>query len=151
MKLYRVCNEKEGEIILNKGDFSELGSNYRNCFKNDFNYEYGKKYLHFLAYFGDIHYLNLSKGHYICEYDIPDDIVPEPAHGYYMDFVSFTKPDEVDEYIIESKKIKFDYLTEMHRILEYIDYEDYVYGDFPSMIEEVYHKDSGLKHEKKLH
>ena len=68
-----------------------------------------------------------------------------------MDFVSFKRPDEVDEYIIESKDIKFEYLTEMHRILEYIDYEDYVYGDLPSMIEEVYHKDRELKHEKKLY
>ena len=151
MKLYRVCKEKEAQIRLNDGDFSQLGSNHRNEYKNDFKYEPDKKYLHFLGYFGDIHYLNLSKGNYICEYDIPDDIVPEPSHGYYMDFISFKSQEEIDEYVIESKNIKFEYLTEMHRILEYIDYEDYIYGDLPSMIEEVYHKGLELKHEKKLY
>ncbi len=151
MKLYRICNDKEGEIILNKKDFSLLGSNYRNGFKNDFKYEPGKKYLHFFGYFGDVHYLNLNKGYYICEYDIPDDIVPEPSHGYYWDYVSFKTQDEVEEYIIESNNIKFEYLIEMHRILEYIDYEDYAYGDISSMLEEVYHKDRELKYEKKLH
>ena len=151
MKLYRVCKEKEGNIILNSGDYSLLGSNYYNCFKNDFNYVPGKKYLHFFKYFVDIHYLNLNKGNYICEYDIPDELIPEPSHGYYMDFVTFERPDEVEEIVIESNKIKFEYLTEMHRILEIIDYEDYVYGDLPSMLEEVYHKDRELIHEKKLY
>jgi hypothetical protein len=68
-----------------------------------------------------------------------------------MDFVSFNNPDEVDEYIIESKDIKFDYLTEMNEILVYIDYEDYIYGDFSSMIKCVYKKDRELKYEKKLY
>ena len=151
MKLYRVCNENEGKIILKSKDFSELGSNYYRSFKNDFNYDPKKKYLHFFSHFGDIHYLNLHKGNYICEYDIPDELIPEPSHGYYMDFVSFNNPDEVDEYIIESKDIKFDYLTEMNEILVYIDYEDYIYGDFSSMIKCVYKKDRELKYEKKLY
>lgn len=150
MKLYRVCKEKEGDIILNTGEFSELGSNYRNGFKNNFNYEHGKKYLHFFKYFGDIHYLYLGKGYYICEYDIPDELVPKPSHGYYMDFVSFKNPDIVEEYVIESKDIKFEYLTEMHRILEFIDYEDYISGNMASMLEEVYKKEKELTHEKKL-
>ena len=150
MKLYRVCKEKEGEIILNTGDFSSLGSNYRNGFKNDFDYEPGKKYLHFFKYFGDIHYLNLFKGYYICEYDIPDEILPEPSYGSYLDFVSFKKYDILEEYVIESSLIKFEYLTEMHRLLEFIDYEDYVFGKMHTMLEEVYKKDSELKYEKKL-
>jgi guanylate kinase len=68
-----------------------------------------------------------------------------------MDFISFKSQEEIDEYVIASKNIKFEYLMEMHRILEYIDYEDYIYGDLPSMIEEVYHKGFELKHEKKLY
>ena len=151
MKLYRVCKEKEGEIILNNGDFSTLGSNFYRRFKNDFNYEPDKKYLHFFRNFGDIHYLNLCEGYYICEYDIPDELLGNPSHGYYMDFVSFERPDEVEEYVIESKNIRFKYLIEMYRILEYIDYEDYVYNGYAPMIERVYKKDSELKYEKKLY
>ena len=150
MKLYRVCKQNEGKTILEIGDFSSLGSNYSNRSLNGFHYDPGKRYLHFFRHFGDIHYLNLCEGYYICEYDIPDELLPSPCYGSYMDYVSFKNPDEVEEYVIESSQIKFEYLDEMNRILEYIDYEDYAYGDYAPMIERVYKKDSGIKYEKKL-
>ncbi len=151
MKLYRVCTDTEGKIILNEKDFSKLGSNYRGMYKNTFKYEYNKKYLHFFNYYGNIYFMNLRKGYYICEYEVPDEIIPEPTNGYYMDFVTFCEDRDIPEYVIESNKIKFEYLSNMYRIKNYIDYEDYLYGDLPSMIEEVYTKEKELTYEKKLH
>jgi hypothetical protein len=151
MKLYRICHENEAKTILEGGDYSTLGNNYYGMFRNTYDYEYGKKYLHFFSKLGNIYYLNLHKNNYFCEYEIPDDIIPQPSYGYYMDYVSFHNQDRLEEYIIESSLIKHEYLTKMERITEFIDYEDYLYGDLPSKFELVYEKDSELKYEKKLY
>ena len=151
MKLYRVCHKDEAQVILRTHDFSSLGKNYYRSINNNFKYEYGKKYLHFFKRLGDIYYMNLHKDNYVCEYDIPDELLPDESTGFYMDIINFMNLEEIPEYVIESNKISFDYLTKMDRIVEYIDYEDYLYGDLTSMFELVYKKDRELKYEKKLY
>ena len=108
--------------------------------------------MHFFSNFDDILYLNLRKDYYICIYDIPDDLLNISAGiGYYYDFIEFDRIVSAEEYSIESNDIKFDYLIKAYRINEYLDFEDFIYGDVISKCEQVYEKDRELKYEKKLY
>ena len=151
MYLYRLCNEEEAKTILETKDFSSLGSNYRNCFKNNFIYEPDKKYLHFFDSPYNIYFLHTRKNHYICTYDIPEEVLPKKNTCYNIDFLDYENHGDVDEYVIESNKIIFDYLYDMDKILENIDYEDYLYTDLSKLLETVYDKNRVLKYEKKLY
>ena len=145
MYLYRLCDPIEAKIILETKDFSSLGNNYRNCFKNNFTYEPGKKYLHFFDSPYNIYFLNTIKDNYICTYDIPEEILPEKNTCYNINFLDFDNNGDVDEYVIESNKILFDYLYSMDKIRETIDYEDYLYSDLSKMIKPIYDKKRVLK------
>ena len=152
MQVYRVCNKKEYSIIMKTKNCSIVGSEMSNSNFNSHYYMKDKKYMHFFSNFDDILYLNLRKDYYICIYDIPDDLLNISAGiGYYYDFIEFDRIVSAEEYSIESNDIKFDYLIKAYRINEYLDFEDFIYGDVISKCEQVYEKDRELKYEKKLY
>ena len=62
----------------------------------------------------------------------------------------FDNNGDVDEYVIESNKILFDYLYSMDKIIETIDYEDYLYSDLSKMIKPIYDKKRVLKRWKRI-
>ena len=151
MKLYRVCKQSEYLAIVNNVDYSLLGSNYYKKYRNSFKYDPKKKYLQFYHDWNEIFHAHLRKGYYVCEYDIPDELVPEPCDGYYLDAATYGYNEIIKDYVIESCNLNFGYLTSADKILESTTYEDYLNGDLATKFKTVYKKDRELKHEKKLY
>ena len=87
MVVYRLCNEKEYNEIINSKNFNNVGKKFVSDNKlNTYNYDNNKLYIHFFKNFESIFYLTTTKGYYICIYDIPNDILNEnKSTGFYLD------------------------------------------------------------------
>ena len=74
MLVYRVCSKEEIDKLFQNRDIKDIG-NY--CTKTDVNnheYEENSKYIHFFKEKSSIFHF-LLRERYICEYDIPDEIL----------------------------------------------------------------------------
>lgn len=142
MIVYRICNEYEIKEIMKSKSFSNIGNNYTNDKKkNTHNYLQNKKYVHFFKDLSSIYYLNVTKGYYICTYDIPDVLLEEnEGIGFYLDREFFKRLEEVCEYAITNDQILFNYLIKVEKINNYIDYEDYIYDNYKTSLEVTYEK-----------
>ena len=136
MEVYRICNKEEIDTLLNDKDFINVGKEGHIFIQqqikddtNNHNYEPNEKYLHFFKNYHSIFYLNTNEGYYICTYNIPDEILKDGyGIGYYWDFINFSHQVNAEEYAINIKNLKFDYLEKIDEITEYIDVEDYLYN-----------------------
>ena len=154
MLVYRICDEDEIDSILGKHSFENVGgygSRYikRQKTKNINNHDYNEneKYLHFFKDKGSICYMSTNKGRYICVYDIPKAILNESyGIGKYWECFNFSYLEDVEEYAIKTKYLKFDYLVKVDRIYKYIDAEDYLYDhSLDGHLDPIY--DNGFKNE----
>lgn len=150
MKVYRLCNEDEIKSIAENGDYSDVGKSFEsNPKKNTHNYNPESQYLHFFARMLETLYLSPTKGKYICEYDIPDEILKDAkGKGFYWDFVNFSSLHELEEYAVECPKIRFEYLKKVFKIKESIDFDYYPSDDeIKAYLEEIYNFET-LKQKK---
>ena len=150
MLVYRICNQEEKDILLSRKSFDNIG---KLCSidnkKNTHNYKYGKKYIHFFKDIDSIFYLKTTKNHYICTYDIYDELlINYKAVGFYLDRMFLRKIDSVIEYALESDLIHFDYLCSIDRIDEDIDFDDCIDGSFYDKLTNIYLKNNDIS--KKL-
>ena len=125
MRVFRLCRENEVKKILGSNEFEDIGNYCRNSEKNTHRYDEDIKYLHFFKKQEDLLYLNTLASRFICVYDIPSDLLSR-YHGYgkYRDYIKFVTLNEVEEFAIPSKLIKFEYLLTISRIISDIDIED---------------------------
>lgn len=127
MRVYRVCNIKEAQTILSQRSFDSVGIKQKNdSKKSTHRYQENINYMHFLDTELSLLYLHPKKGSLICVYDIPIEIANESKGiGLYLDFIFLKNIQEVNEYAIESSKIKFEYLKTIYEVEEDLDF-DYV-------------------------
>jgi len=127
MKVFRLCNKNEIELILNQKNFSNAGCECEICpSKNTHKYIPKKKYLHFFEQEISLLYLFLKKSTFVCVYDIPENILNQTKGiGYYLNFINFTNLDEVTEYAIESEQVEFKYLKQVYAVKFDLDF-DYI-------------------------
>lgn len=127
MRVYRLCNRDEAEYILKNRNFEKVGHKCKtDVSKNNHHYGQDINYMHFFEKETSLLYLYPSKGKMICVYDIPDEILSSSiGRGLYLDFITFEDMQEVNEYAIESYKIKFEYLEKIYIINQDLDF-DYV-------------------------
>jgi len=77
MLVYRVCRPEEFEQIIGNGDFSVIGGKFTlndTVSLNSHEYEEDGNYLHFFKELSSIILLANLKDHYLCYYDLPDDL-----------------------------------------------------------------------------
>ena len=128
--VYRLCNPVEIQEILNSKCFQNVGKVCRNNPKyNNHQYQENQKYLHFFQNYDSLFYLYVKKGTYICEYDIPEEILEKyKGTGIYLDRIFMEKLESVTEYAIPSEKIEWDYSQKVDRVMLDYDIEDYLDG-----------------------
>lgn len=126
MKLYRLCNKTEVELIFKERNFINVG---HECYDNHtctHRYKYGINYMHFFDNEINLLYMNPSKEKYVCIYNVPVEILENSlGKGMYLDFINLKNIEKVDEYAIESEKIRFEYLKMVYSINNMVDF-DYV-------------------------
>lgn len=150
MLVYRICDKHEVDQILSSNSCKEVGFFYRNKLKSTHNYEEGKLYMHFFGKPSDIFYLDLSKGRFICTYEIPEELLQQ--HGgftEYIDFINFINICKVREYAIPGEMVDFEYLQKAELIDSYLEYKDFWYN--PSLDGQVktYYKSKQLTKNRK--
>ena len=91
--------------------------------------------------------MSTDVGRCICVYDIPEEILNESyGIGKYWECFNFSYLEDAEEYAINTKHLKFDYLVKVDRIYKYIDAEDYLYDrSLDGHLDPIY--DNGFKSE----
>ena len=152
MLVYRVCQEKEINEIMESKSFDTVGRHYTvndrvntHCYRDD------KKYLHFFKDRDSIFYCNTSSGNYVCTYDIPDEILLESkGKGYFLDRFAFKHVQEAEEYAIVTDNLSFDYLAKVELIKESMDIEDLLFDEMDDKLMTVYEKEKSKTLKKQL-
>lgn len=127
MKVYRLCSEKEAESVIKNRGFEGIGHRCQiDLKKNNHSYKKEENYMHFFDDEISLLYLYPSKGKRICVYDIPEDILNSAiGTGFYLDFIELECLEQVTEYAVESRKMKFEYLERIYVVQKDLDF-DYV-------------------------
>ena len=142
MLVYRICTESEKIAIIEDKGFDDTGvfCSY-NPGLNTHNYCPNAKYLHFFKDFDSIFYLLVAEGDYLCTYDIPEWLLNNYiGEGFYLDRENFRNPESAIEYAIPNCDLKFNYLEKIDKITRYVDYDDYLDGNYEDGFETVYEK-----------
>ena len=127
MKVYRLCDKNEIDIVFKSKSFNSVGNKFEiDPKKNTHQYLQDTEYIHFFKKPISLLYLSLLKGKYICVYNIPDSILQQyEGTGLYLDFIFFRNLHQIAEYAIPSKNLEFNYLEKIFLINEDIDFEYY--------------------------
>ena len=147
MNVYRLCRNDEIDKILTNRNFKNVGQCFQtDAKKNNFKYADGVRYLHFFKDASSLLYLNTCQGRFVCDYDIPDDILAERAAvGQYRDLINLNGLVPVPEYVVETDVMKFEYLKRVDKIIADIDYEDYFYTPTLKNFKENIYRQSNVK------
>ena len=139
MLVYRLSSLEEINELFDSKNISNICKTFTpSKKKNNFKYDPNKRYIHFFKDFESTFYLNLDKDKYICVYDIPElTLERNKGMGIYLDREFMNKIDMVREYAIPSEEMDYSYLKSVHRILEYIDYCDYLEDNYIDKIEKI--------------
>lgn len=145
MLVYRICDEEEIKKIVNGISFHDIGYYFTlNPDLNTHQYKSNIKYLHFFESYDSIFYLNVTNGYYICTYNIPNEILDlYSGMGLYLDRLFFKSLEEVPEYAIPSDEVKNNYLERIDKVTDYIDFEDYIYGNYVDNLINIYQYNQG--------
>lgn len=127
MRVYRLCSENEAESVIKDRGFEGIGHKCQiDLKKNNHSYKKEENYMHFFENEISLLYLYPSKGKRICVYDIPEDILNSAiGTGFYLDFIELKCLEQVTEYAVESRKMKFEYLERIYAVQKDLDF-DYV-------------------------
>ena len=152
MLVYRLCQEKEINEIMDNKSFDNVGRHYTvNNRVNTHNYRDDKKYLHFFKDRDSIFYCSTSSGNYICTYDIPNDVLLEgKGIGHFLDRISFKHLQDAEEYAIITDNLSFDYLEKVELIKESMDVEDLLFNEMDDKLETIYEKEKSKSLKKQL-
>ena len=145
MLVYRICKKNEIEKIFKEKSFENIGRYFeKNSSLNNHNYEDVYRYMHFFDDKVNILYLNLSN-HYLCTYDIPEDILCKYVGiGYYWGFEFLDKLYEVREYAVKSEEINISFLKQVDYIKDFFEFDDYIYDEnLTKFIEPIYSSNDG--------
>lgn len=142
MLVYRLCRIGEVNKLLQEKSVENIGVSGQLLIErqhkenvNNHVYNYQKEYLHFYKRLESIFYL-YTEDKYLCTYDIPEEILEKYlGYGFYRDFRTRGRIVSTVEYAIDIEELSFDYLVKIDKILEYINYEDYLFD--PSLHEEL--------------
>jgi hypothetical protein len=142
MILYRICSDREVNLILDN-DFSKVGSLGANLIEyqnekgmNNHKYNPDKYYMHFYKDKGNVLFMNVFAGSYVCTYDLPDDMLEGKLRvGKYTGYFYGNNEINVCEYAIESEMIKKEYLQKIERTKEDICITD---DDFPDSLDDFF-------------
>lgn len=128
MIVYRVCSKREITKIISDKEFYDVGNYYDiNLKLNTFRYNKNIKYLHFYDRYEDILHSNVSKGRFVCEYDIPEEVlIKYSGIGFYLGYINFRYLVDVKEYAIPAFELVFENLISYNVIEEELDYEDMI-------------------------
>lgn len=128
MIVYRVCSKREISRIVSDKGFCGVGNYYDvNLKLNTFKYDDSVKYLHFYDRYEDILHSNVSKGRFICEYDIPKGmLIKYSGIGFYLDYMNFRYLVDVKEYAIPTFELVFENLIGYNVIEKELDYDDMI-------------------------
>ena len=128
MIVYRVCSKREISRIVSDKGFCGVGNYYDvNLKLNTFKYDDSVKYLHFYDRYEDILHSSVSKGRFICEYDIPEEtLIKYSGIGFYLDYINFGYLVDVKEYSIPTFELVFENLISYNVIEEELDCEDMI-------------------------
>ena len=142
MLVYRICKEDEAYNILSTKSLDSIGKYCTiNSKLNTHKYESDKRYIHFFKNYDSVFYLNVRSGYYICTYDIPEYLLSENiGAGFYMDRFLFMNKESVTEYAIEDTSMDYDYLRRIDKIIDFIDVEEYMEGDYKGKLQNVFQK-----------
>jgi hypothetical protein len=147
MLVYRICTENEKIIITEDKSFDEAGVYCSfNPQLNTHNYYPDVKYLHFFKDYDSIFYLLVAEGDYLCTYDIPEwKLNNYIGEGSYLDRENYRNPERAIEYAIPVCDLKYEYLNKIERITRYVDYNDFLEGNYEDGFETVYEKGNKVK------
>lgn len=126
MLVYRICSLKEIESLQKYKDLTLIGHTKTFSLANNHQYIPNIKYLHFFLNKDSILYLN-KNNQYLCTYDIPTKILEKyKGIGYYLDYITFSHLQKVQEYAIPIKELDYSYLIKIEKILKMLDIEDFL-------------------------
>lgn len=142
MLLYRICTNKEVDLILNN-NFSFVGSRGSELIKyqqekgmNNHKYDPDKYYMHFYIDKDNILFSNAVAFNYVCTYDIPEEILNNSlGYGNYLSLFNLESTVRILEYALESSKMKKEYIVRIEMIKENIDICD---DDYPSSLDDFF-------------
>ena len=149
MLVYRICKQEEFESIIDDVAFSNLGSrfDFDTSKLNTHKYDATETYLHFFKELDNVIYLGELKDHYLCYYDIPEDLLEQyKGIGFYRELNLFMRNCDLVEYAIPSKLLNREYIVGIDRIKTEIDLDDYI--EDPSLhdyVEMVYYQGEDKK------
>jgi len=125
MKVFRLCTSDEIENILAFKSLRHAGQMcYNDPTRNDHQYEFGKKYMHFFGDERQLLYLSPKQGHNVCVYDIPDNVLKESkGYGIYLNFINMRRTNKVPEFAVPTDKMKLDYLKSIYLVTGDIDFD----------------------------
>ena len=125
MKVYRVCNKEEFDIIMDERSLINIGGLYEVISAlNTHSYKSDVRYMHFFKRLVDIGLWDTEQDHYICTYDMPETFLDDyqGLGTYYF----YNESIDVFEYAIPSSLVSFDYLKKIQHIDEFITWDDLV-------------------------
>lgn len=150
MLVYRVCRPEEFEQIIGNGDFSVIGGKFTlndTVSLNSHEYEEAGNYLHFFKELSSIILLANLKDHYLCYYDLPEDLLEKyKGIGYYQEPSLWMNTSKLEEYAIPSRLLNREFIVGIDRIKYGIDIDDYIEDpSFHDYIEMVYYQGKDKK------
>lgn len=153
MEVYRLCNKKEVDKIMESKCFDNVGALGKVYIKkgdevdlNTHHYAADRYYMHFFPSFDSLFYLSIEKNMCICYYDIPDKILDKSVgYGEYKDYFSLSIPRKVLEYAVDIADLKYDYLMKVDFVKEDIPLEEYFLDEsLSNFLETIYHTDKEI-------
>ena len=140
MYVYRICKGEEIQSILKNKSFDDVGCSCVIDSKlNNHNYITSIKYVHFFEDYDSIFYLNVTRGYYICTYNIPNDILEKhKGIGNYLDRMFMEKLECVTEYAVPNECLKFEYLQKVDKVVNFVEFEDFLYDEYDNKVSTVY-------------
>lgn len=150
MLVYRICRLEEFEQIIGDDNFSNIGRTFTlddTVSLNSHEYEEVGNYLHFFKELSSIIFLADLKDHYLCYYELPEDLLEQyKGTGYYSDPIYWMNTNKLEEYAIPSRLLKREFIIGIDRIKYGIDIDDYIDDpSFHNYIEMVYYQGKDKK------
>ena len=140
MKLYRIGNSEEKDIIMDNKSFLDVGKYFHDHKMNTFHYG-DSRYMHFFSSKEHLIVFGISPERYIFTYEIPDEVVSKfQGIGYYYHPYDFNYLNSVEEYAIPSELVCFDYLESIEYISKEFCYANCL-EELTSFLTEVYAKE----------
>ena len=130
MLVYRICRQEEFDQIIGDVDFSNIGRKFTlddTISLNSHDYEEDGNYLHFFKELSSIIFLADLKDHYLCYYELPEDLLEKhKGIGYYAEPSLWMNTSKLEEYAVPSRLLMREFIVGIDKIKYGIDIDDYL-------------------------